>query len=77
MLNGNVGIFLSVFMELIRICKFFFYVIKKLDLNFFVCKFKKRYSNVLFDYKILERDYILVVRGIKRKLVFCVVKDYM
>lgn len=55
MSNGNVGILLFKFMELIRICKLFFYVIKKFDLNFFTRKFKMKYSNVLFDYKFLEK----------------------
>lgn len=60
MFNGNVGIFLFIFRELIRICKLFFYVIKKLDFNFFIGKFKKKYSNVLLDYISLEKGRVFL-----------------
>ena len=53
--NGNVGTPLSKFKELIRTCKLPPHVIKKLDLNFSLCKSKKKYSNVPLDYKSLER----------------------
>ena len=67
--NGNVGTPLLVFMELIRTCKLPPHVIKKLDLNFFVGKSKKKYSNVPLDYKSLEKDHTKATRGRKRKLV--------
>ena len=55
--NGNVGTPLSKFKELIRACKLPPHVIKKLDLDFSLCKSKKKYSNVPLDYKALERRH--------------------
>lgn len=51
--NGNVGTPLTVFIELIRECKFPPHLIKKLGLSFPRSK-KKKYGNVPFDYKILD-----------------------
>ena len=53
--NGNVGTPLLVFKELIRACKLPPCVIKKLNLNVSIAKSKKKYSNVPFDYKSLEK----------------------
>ena len=47
--NGNVGTPLSVFMDLIRKCKFPPHLIKKLGLNFPRSK-RRKYGNVPFDY---------------------------
>ena len=53
--NGNVGTPLSVFVELIKACKFPSNLISKLDLQFPKSFSSKRYGTVSFDYKNLER----------------------
>ncbi|KAK3752733.1 hypothetical protein QZH41_018704 [Actinostola sp. cb2023] len=58
--NGNVGTPLTVFIGLIRACKFPPHLIKKLGLTFPRSK-RKKYGNVPFDYEILEYGNIINV----------------